>query len=47
MGNLYYPGERRLVDNAQRLSFQLATDALSQVLKEFWPDIRAKLLKKR
>jgi len=42
MGNAYYPGERRLGDNFQRFYSQLATDAFSQILKEFWPDIRRK-----
>ena len=43
LGNAYYPGERRLSDNVSRLSASLATDAISQVLKEFWPDIKHKL----
>ena len=42
IANAYYPGERRLGDNLGRVSTQLATDALSQVLKEFWPDIKRK-----
>ncbi len=42
IGNAYYPGERRLGDNFQRFYSQMATDAFSQVLKEFWPDIRRK-----
>jgi len=46
VGNAYYPGERTLGDNAQRFGAQVITDALSQVLKEFWPDIRAKLKRK-
>ena len=40
IGNAYYPGERRLGDNFQRFYSQMATDAFSQILKEFWPDIR-------
>ena len=40
IGNAYYPGERRLGDNVERFSSQMATDAFSQVLKEFWPDIK-------
>jgi hypothetical protein len=39
---VYYPGERRLGDNVTRFSTQMATDAFSQVLKEFWPDIKRK-----
>jgi len=42
IGNAYYPGERRLGDNAQRFYSQMATDAFSQILKEFWPDIKRK-----
>jgi hypothetical protein len=42
IGNAYYPGERNLGDNFQRFYTQMATDAFSQVLKEFWPDIRRK-----
>jgi hypothetical protein len=40
VGNAYYPGERTLWDNLSRLGQDLATDAISQVLKEFWPDIK-------
>jgi hypothetical protein len=42
VGNAYYPTERHLGDNFQRFYSQLATDAFSQVLKEFWPDIKRK-----
>lgn len=42
IGNAYYPGERHLEDNLQRFYSQMATDAFSQILKEFWPDIRRK-----
>ncbi len=40
IANAYYPDERGVLDNFQRLWTQLATDAVSQVLKEFWPDIK-------
>jgi hypothetical protein len=40
IGNAYYPGERGAYDNVQRLYTALATDSFSQVLKEFWPDIK-------
>jgi hypothetical protein len=46
LANAYYPGERKLSDNLGRFSMQLGTDAISQVLKEFWPDIRKKWFKK-
>ncbi len=40
IGNTYYTGERSVNDNVERFYSQLATDAFSQVLKEFWPDIK-------
>jgi hypothetical protein len=40
VGNAYYPGETTLWDNLSRLGQELATDSISQVLKEFWPDIK-------
>ncbi|MCU1337139.1 MAG: hypothetical protein JWO19_2720 [Bryobacterales bacterium] len=42
IANAYYPGERNWGDNVQRFSSQMATDAFSQILKEFWPDIKRK-----
>jgi hypothetical protein len=42
IANAYYPQERGFGDNAQRVGTQFATDAFSQVLKEFWPDIKKK-----
>jgi hypothetical protein len=42
IANAYYPGERRLGDNIQRFYSQMATDAFSQILKEFWPDVKRK-----
>ena len=41
-GNAYYPQERHLSDNFQRLYVALATDSISQILKEFWPDVKRK-----
>lgn len=47
VSNLYYPADTRNVhDNVQKLGMQVATDAFSQVLKEFWPDWKRKLSKK-
>ena len=47
ISNLYYPGDtRNFGDNVEKLGVQVATDAFSQVLKEFWPDIKHKLFKK-
>jgi hypothetical protein len=31
----------------QRMFTQIGTDAISQILKEFWPDIKSKWFKKR
>jgi hypothetical protein len=48
LSNLYYPSETRDVsDNLQKLGIAVGTDAFSQVLKEFWPDIKRKLTKKK
>lgn len=44
VGNAYYPGETHLLDNVSRLAQDLATDSISQILKEFWPDIKRKFL---
>ena len=47
ISNLYYPDTRNVADNVQKLGIQVGTDAFSQVLKEFWPDIKRKLSKKK
>ena len=48
ISNLYYPSDTRdVTDNVQKLGLQIGTDAISQVLKEFWPDIKRKLTKKK
>lgn len=48
ISNLYYPPETRNVsDNTQKLLIQVATDSFSNVLKEFWPDLKRKLLSKK
>jgi len=43
ISNAYHPDDRDWSDNAVKLLTQVGTDALSQVLKEFWPDIKHKL----
>ena len=40
IGLSYYPDDRDVADYLQNFGVQLATDATSQVLKEFWPDIK-------
>jgi len=47
ISNLYYPDTRNAKDNASRLLLQLGTDALGQVGKEFWPDIKRRLAHRR
>jgi len=45
VGNAYYPDNRGLEDTVQRWGMQIATDAFSNLLKEFWPDIKRHLHK--
>jgi hypothetical protein len=40
IGLSYYSDNRNLPDYLSNWSIQLATDATSQILKEFWPDIK-------
>jgi hypothetical protein len=40
VGLSYYSDDRNAADFLQNWATQLATDATSQVLKEFWPDIK-------
>jgi len=46
ISNAYYPDNRGFSDTMQRFTTQLATDAFSNVLKEFWPDIKRKFFDK-
>ncbi len=47
-GAFYYPRENRTVGSlTQRYAFQVGTDAAFNLLKEFWPDINDRLLKRR
>jgi hypothetical protein len=43
ISNAYYPDSRDVDDNVEKLASQIGIDAVSQVLKEFWPDIKHKL----
>jgi len=47
ISNAYYPDTRTVGDNTQKLGVQIATDMFSNVLKEFWPDIKRKLAPKQ
>ena len=40
ISNAYYPDTRTVSDNFEKLGISLATDAFSNVLKEFWPDVK-------
>jgi hypothetical protein len=46
LSNAWYPDTRDVSDNVQKLLIQCATDAFSQVLKEFWPDVKRHFMKK-
>jgi hypothetical protein len=46
ISNAYYPDSRTFADNGTKLLMQVGTDAVSQVLKEFWPDIKRKMFHK-
>lgn len=43
ISNFYYADQRGLDQTAIRSGTQIATDALSNVAKEFWPDIKRRL----
>jgi hypothetical protein len=43
ISNAYYPDTRDVSDNVQKWLIAVATDAFSNVLKEFWPDVKKKL----
>jgi hypothetical protein len=43
ISNAYYPDTRTASDNVQRLLIACGTDAFSNILKEFWPDVKKKL----
>jgi hypothetical protein len=47
VGNLYYPDNRGFVPTYQRMFTQVGTDSISQVMKEFWPDVKRKMFHKK
>ena len=47
ISNAYYPDSRTAKDAAVKFGLQLAVDAAGNVLKEFWPDVRRRLLRHR
>jgi len=42
ISNAYYSDNRNVTDAATKLGMQLGVDMASNVLKEFWPDVRRK-----
>lgn len=46
ISNAYYPDSRDARDNAEKWVEQIGIDSASQVLKEFWPDIKHKLFQR-
>ena len=46
ISNVYYSNSRGVADNLQRFGFQIGNDALSNVLKEFWPDIKKRFFER-
>lgn len=46
IGNAYYPDDRGFSPTMQRMLMQVGTDTVSQVFKEFWPDVKRKFFKK-
>jgi hypothetical protein len=46
ISNSYYPDSRNAADNAERWAEQIGIDSVSQILKEFWPDVKRKLFQR-
>jgi hypothetical protein len=46
ISNLYYRDGRNVNDNMEKWGTQIATDMFSNVLKEFWPDIKRRYFTK-
>jgi hypothetical protein len=46
IGNAYYPDEVGFTPTIARMFTQIGTDSFSNVLKEFWPDFKRRILKK-
>ena len=47
ISNAYYESNRTAGDATSRLGMQIGVDMVSNVLKEFWPDLRRKFAQKR
>lgn len=46
ISNSYYPDNRNVGANVAKVCEQVGTDAISQVLKEFWPDVKRKFFQR-
>jgi hypothetical protein len=46
IANSYYPDGRTVGDNLGRLGEQIGIDSVSQVLKEFWPDVKRRFFQR-
>ena len=46
ISNAYYPDQRSAGSSISKLAMQIGVDAVGNVLKEFWPDLRHKFNKK-
>jgi len=47
IGNLYYPDDQGFSPTMQRMFMQIGTDTVSQIMKEFWPDVKRKYFHKK
>lgn len=47
LSNAWYPDTRTASENIEKLVIQCASDGLSNVLKEFWPDVKRHFDRKR
>jgi hypothetical protein len=47
ISNTYYTDARSVGSNVEALGIQVGTDAISNVLKEFWPDVKRKFFSKK
>lgn len=46
ISNSYYPDNRTVGANVEKLGQQIGIDSASQVLKEFWPDLKRKFFQR-
>lgn len=46
LSNFYYVDNRNVGDNVEKWGTQIATDTISNVLKEFWPDVKRRYFTK-